>query len=100
MEIIKPAMAGTTESSDCVVTIRPGQGKIRINLESSVKMMFGKSIMETIRKTLDGMDVTDADVDVLDRGALDCVIRARVQCAVCRAAESPYNWDKEEACHV
>jgi len=61
--------------------------------------MFGRSILETVRKTLEELDVTDADVSILDRGALDCVIRARVQCAACRGAECAYDWSKEAACN-
>lgn len=36
MEILKPAMAGTLESSDAQVTVEPGDGKIQLSLESSV----------------------------------------------------------------
>ena len=99
MEIKKAAMAGTMESSDCIVTSRPGQNGIQIDLQSDVKVMFGQSILETVRKTLEELEVKDADVSVLDRGALDCVIRARVQCAACRCAESGYDWTKEAACN-
>lgn len=100
MDIKKPAMAGTMESSDCTVTIRPGQNGIQIDLQSDVKVMFGRSILETVRQTLEELEVKDAEVSVLDRGALDCVIRARVQCAACRAAEAEYDWEKEAACNV
>jgi len=99
MEIKKAAMAGTMESSDCIVTIRPGQNGIQIDLQSDVKVMFGQSILETVRKTLEELEVENADVSVLDRGALDCVIRARVQCAACRGAESRYDWSKEAVCN-
>ena len=41
MEIKKPAIAGTLESSDCQIMIRPNGGEgISIDLESDVKMMF------------------------------------------------------------
>ena len=99
MEIKKPAVAGSMESSDCMVTIRPGQQGIQIDLQSDVQMMFGASILATTRQTLEELGVRDADVSILDRGALDCVIRARVQCAACRGAETHYDWEKEEACH-
>lgn len=99
MEIKKSAMAGSMESSDCMVTIRPGQNGLQLELESDVMLMFGDSIMKTVRSTLEEMQVTNADVTILDRGALDCVIRARVQCAVCRAAESSFDWTKEAACN-
>lgn len=100
MEIKKPAVAGTMESSDCMVTIRPGEGKNQIDLQSDVKLMFGDSILKTVESVLDEMEVHGAEVSILDRGALDCVIRARVQCAVCRAAEQSYDWSKEGACNV
>ncbi|MBQ8852009.1 MAG: citrate lyase acyl carrier protein [Oscillibacter sp.] len=99
MEIKKAAVAGTMESSDCMVTIRPGDGTIDIQLDSDVKVMFGDSILATVRETLAGLGVTSAEVDIRDRGALDCVIRARVECAVCRAAGEAFNWKKEDAYH-
>lgn len=97
MEIKKAAVAGTMESSDCMVTIRPGDGSLDIELDSDVKVMFGQSILETIRSTLDDLGVTSAEVEVRDRGALDCVIRARVECAACRAAGEAFDWKKEAA---
>ena len=100
MEIKKSAVAGTMESNDCMVTIRPGQDGIHIDLQSDVEKMFGKSIRATVIATLGELSVENADISILDRGALDCVIRARVQCAVCRAAEQRYDWAKEDACHV
>ena len=98
MEIKKTAMAGSMESSDCMVTVRPGTHGIQIGLQSDVKVMFGESILATVRQTLEELAVADAEVSVLDRGALDCVIRARVQCAACRAAETSWDWSKEVAC--
>ena len=100
MEIKKPAVAGTMESSDCMVTIRPGEGKNQIDLQSDVKLMFGDSILKTVESVLEEMEVHGAEVSILDRGALDCVIRARVQCAVCRAAELSCDWSKTSACNV
>lgn len=98
MELKKTSMAGSMESSDCMVTIRPGTHGIEIDLQSDVKVMFGESILATVRQTLEELGVTDAEIAVLDRGALDCVIRARVQCAACRAAEVSWDWTKEVAC--
>ena len=36
MEILKPAMAGTLESSDAQVMVEPGEDGIELTLESSV----------------------------------------------------------------
>lgn len=97
MEIKKPAVAGTLESSDCQIVIRPNPDQgIDINLESDVAVMFGTSIMETVQKTLDEFEVKDAVVEIKDKGALDCVIKSRMQCVICRAAEERYDWTKED----
>ncbi len=98
MEIKRPAMAGSVESSDCMVTVRPGQSGIEIDLQSDVEMMFGASILETAQQSLAELGVDQAQVSIVDRGALDCVIRARVQCAALRAAERSYDWSREGAC--
>lgn len=97
MELKKPAMAGTLESSDVQITLRPNPGQgIQIHLESDVKTLFGDAIEATVREVLDQFQVTDALVDVNDKGALDFAIRARMECAICRAAEIQYDWGKED----
>jgi len=89
-------MVGTTESSDAMITVMPNAGKgIEIELISDVEVMFGKSIRQTIAEVLKDFEVVDARVEILDKGALDCTLRARMQCAICRAAEIQYDWRKE-----
>ena len=44
MEIKKPAMAGTLESSDCQVTVEPGNGSVEFSLESAVINQYGNQI--------------------------------------------------------
>ncbi len=98
MEIRKPAVAGTLESSDCQIVIRPNPGNgIEIDLESDVEVMFGASIRETVRRTLQEFGVEEASVEIKDKGALDCVIQSRMQCVICRGAEESYDWTKEDA---
>ena len=87
MEIKKIASAGTMESSDVYVEIEPGNGQLEICLESVVKVQYGAAIEATVRDVLNELDVADACVRVNDRGALDCVIRARVETAVMRGRE-------------
>ena len=97
MELKKPAMAGTTESSDILVTLRPNPtGGIVVDLKSDVMTTFGDAIEATIRQVLGEFDVTDAHVSAADKGALDFVIRSRMQCAICRAAEVEYDWSRED----
>ena len=86
MEIIKTAVAGTLESSDCMVTIEPGRG-LEIDLESAVIRQYGKRIMAVAEETLQRLDIQNARVSIVDKGALDCTIKARVECACARASE-------------
>ena len=83
-EIIRPAAAGTLESSDVYVEIEPCGRGIEIQLESIVKAQFGEAIETAIRETLASCGVERAKLTVSDRGALDCVLRARVETAVAR----------------
>ena len=95
MEILKPAMAGTLESSDAQITVEPGEGGIELSLESSVMNQYGRQIKATVLETLDRLGVTDARVTVVDKGALDCTLKARVECAVfrsCGASDKNIPW--------
>lgn len=85
MEIKKAAMAGTLESSDAQVTVEPGEKGIDLSIESSVIHQFGRQIKATVLETLNRLEVKDAKVTVVDKGALDCTLKARVECAVYRS---------------
>lgn len=87
MEILKSAVAGTLESSDAMVTVEPGQG-ISVELSSSVMNQYGRQIKATVLETLERLDVKNARVTVIDKGALDCTLKARVECAVFRSSDS------------
>lgn len=84
MEILKRASAGTMESSDAYVEIEPSQNGLNIQLESVVLGQFGDAIDRTVREVLAEQGVTKANVRVIDRGALECVLRARVETAAAR----------------
>ena len=76
MEIKQTALAGTLESSDVQITLSQGQG-ITIDLDSSVADLYGDQIKQVVKDTLATYDITDAQVKVVDKGALECVIKAR-----------------------
>ena len=86
-DIIRRATAGTLESSDVFVAIEPHDGGIIIDIDSVVKEQFGDAIRAACEDVLRDMDVRGAALTVTDRGALDCVIRARVETAVMRGRE-------------
>ncbi len=87
MVIEKSAMAGTLESSDAQVTVEPGDG-LEINISSSVLNQYGRQIKATVLETLERLDVKDGKVTVVDKGALDCTLKARVECAVFRSCDA------------
>lgn len=86
MVIENNALAGTLESSDCLIRLEPGTEGIELSIESSVINQFGRQIRASILETLDRLDVKSGKVYVNDHGALDCTLKARVECAVFRAA--------------
>lgn len=87
MEILKSAAAGTLESSDCMVTVETGEG-ISLELTSSVMNQYGRQIKAAVLETLDRLDVKNANVTVVDKGALECTLKARVECAVFRSCDA------------
>ncbi|MDO4582109.1 MAG: citrate lyase acyl carrier protein [Bacillota bacterium] len=93
MQLKKPAVVGTLESCDVQITLFPNPGKgVEINLDSIVKVMFEKSILQTVREELEKFQISDAIVQINDKGAFDWVIRARMQAAICRSAEVAFDW--------
>lgn len=87
MKLEKIAVAGTLESSDAMVTVEPvetGAG-IDFELDSVVIHQFGDQIRKVVLETLERLEVADAHVSVVDKGALDCTLKARVECAVFRS---------------
>ena len=88
MNLLITATAGTMESNDIMVTLEPAQsGGIQISLTSNVLQQFGRQIEAVIR-------IENAEVTAVDKGALDCTVRARVTAAIFRSAQSDaYEWE-------
>ena len=88
MKIAKAAIAGTLESSDAMITITPLEKGLTIDVESVVLAQFGAEIERAVREVLDAFSVEGANVRVQDQGAVECVLKARAEAAICRAAEA------------
>lgn len=83
---MRTAQAGTVESMDCLVTVSeagPGTG-ISLTLAGASVARFSKAMDKAVRETLDNLGITDMTVSVQDNGALDLVLKARVEAAVAR----------------
>lgn len=86
MEILQPAIAGTLESSDAQVSVEPLADHRELSIDSSVMNEYGRQIKATIEQTLDRLEVTSGRIWVVDKGALDCTLKARVETAVMRSS--------------
>lgn len=79
MKLITTGNAGTMESNDIMITVEPSdEGGVQVELTSSVYQQFGKQIIAVIRETVAGYGVENAVITAVDKGALDCTVRARV----------------------
>lgn len=80
MIIVKTSAAGTLESSDAYVTAAPCD-RLDIQIESVVMAQYGAAIRACVEQTLSSLNVTAGRIRVQDKGAVDCVISARVETA-------------------
>ncbi|MFD1804332.1 citrate lyase acyl carrier protein [Mixta tenebrionis] len=95
MKIVKAAIAGTLESSDLIVKVSPCEDGLDVTINSEVYKQFGEQIGAVVCETLRAFSVTQGQIIVEDKGALDCVIRARMQAAILRGTESQHiDWGK------
>lgn len=86
MIIQKAAIAGTLESSDAQISVEPFNHGLELNIESSVMNQYGRQIKATVLQTLERLGVKSGKVAVVDKGALECTLQARVECAVFRSS--------------
>ena len=92
MEILRPGSAGTLESCDAAVTVehRPTGAMPAIELVvEGGDGRFAPRIREAALAALGELGVERARVQIRDRSALDCTVRARVLAACMRAAGEP-----------
>ena len=83
---LKHSHAGTLESGDILIEIYPTDNEgIDITLNSTVEYQFGDQIRNLIRSTAEELGLDSARINALDKGALDCTIKARTTAAVVRA---------------
>ena len=96
MDILNNAIAGTLESSDAQGQVFPQSGKLSIYVESSVMNQYGRQIKKTAEETLAKLKVKEGKVVIIDKGALECTLKARFECAVfrsCGQSESNIPWE-------
>ena len=77
--------AGSLESCDALVTVELGGTGIRCRLDSPVTDAYGDEMRRQIMGVAERLKITAAEVAVTDRGAVNFVLRARVEAALRRA---------------
>ena len=84
MVIRNEASAGAAESADVLVTVRPAE-TLELRIASTVRLQFGAAIEQTVHSVLRAADVQQGEIAVDDHGALDWILRARLEAALARA---------------
>ena len=92
MNTLKKASCGTMESSDAYMELEPIEGATQIELQSVVEHQFGDSIRALAAEMLKEEGVVNVKLSIVDRGALECTLRARLETLIGRA--------REEAAHA
>ncbi len=86
MELLKASTAGTLESSDVYIVLEPNSdSSVNIKLDSVVEKQFGDEIRKLVYATLEKYNVKGINLDITDKGALDCTILARLTTVLKRA---------------
>lgn len=92
MKIKHAAVAGTLESSDVMVRIEPLEDtqEVSVQITSSVEKQFGDAIASIVQEMIAQHDIQGAQIIVDDKGALECVLRARLEALLARACDIDY----------
>lgn len=90
MKLLHEASAGTTESGDAKITVRPaeaGNQGFDLAVHGPSAARYGDSIRSVATEVLAALGVGAAIVTIEEKGALDATIRARLVAACGRAAD-------------
>lgn len=83
MNISETTRAGRQDKADLELTIAPAtDGTISVDLTSSVERLFGNRIRSYCSRYLNDCGVTSCSITAIDDGALDFVIKSRLEAAM------------------
>ncbi|TET19433.1 MAG: citrate lyase subunit gamma, partial [Candidatus Cloacimonadota bacterium] len=83
MRIEKSVLAGRQGKADIEVSLNPSEKSIiEVNLESSVERLFGNHVRNNIQSYLADLGITSCTVRAIDDGALDFVVKSRLDAAL------------------
>lgn len=89
MKLSSASQAGSFESSDMIVLIEPAPENTgrKIEVESTVMYQYGDGIKAIITEMLDEYQISDIHLIAKDKGAVEPVIRARIETAIRRSQQ-------------
>lgn len=88
MKITHAAVAGTLESGDVMIRIAPLEHQeIDLQISSNVEKQFGEAIRATVLEILHRHHIQGVQLILDDKGALDCILRARLETLLVRASD-------------
>ena len=88
MSTLKKASCGTMESSDAYMELEPIAAGVQIDLQSVVEHQFGDSSRALAADMLQQEGIDNVSLRIVDRGALECTLRARLETLIARAREA------------
>lgn len=80
---MKIGIAGSLESNDCLVTIKV-HPQFSIKVQSIVDVYYHDQIVALLTSVLEEMNITQVEVTVIDKGALNYTLKARLLTALHR----------------
>ena len=86
-EHISGSVTIDTYQDENEIPISESIDKLSVQLESVVQAQFGQAILSVVSEVLQEQGVEGANVRITDRGALECVLRARLETALLRGQE-------------
>jgi citrate lyase subunit gamma (acyl carrier protein) len=86
--------AGTLESCDCRIILEITDcNTISIEVEGPMKDVFGAAVTEVAMTTLKRKNIESANLKIMDRGALDYVVEARIEAAISAAFKEEVRYE-------
>ena len=88
--------------SDCFASLKINKsGGIKIVINSKVKALYNESIQDLAQQILDFYKVENAELEIIDRGAISLVLAARIEAVVkeCLKSDDEFlsTFDMEQA---
>ena len=88
MIIVNEASTGSAESGDARVTVRPrAGGDLALEVRGPSVQRYGDELRAAALSVLTALGVTEADVIIEEKGALDATVKARLSAACERASD-------------